>query len=78
MGVQVLAVDPDAWYGGRRWLFYELSQPTEDEALRVDLYAMVSFHDGGMTFLNVFADMPPNEDFDAMLSLITGGPDAPQ
>lgn len=78
MGIEVNYVEPEAWYGGRRWTFYELSQPAAGDEPQVDLYTLVGFGDGGMSFLNFFCDMPANEDFDAMLSLIIGGPDAPQ
>jgi hypothetical protein len=78
-GVNVLWSEPNAQYGGRRWLMYGLSSTgADDEGAEADELALVTFGDGGMTFLDVFYDMPPNEDIDAMLSLITGGPDAPQ
>lgn len=78
MGVEILHVEMNAQYGGRRWILYELLYPEDDSTGPIELLTLVNFGNGGMTFLNVFSDQPANEDLDAMLSLITGGPDAPQ
>lgn len=80
MGVEISYSEVDAWYGGRRWMIYDLLYPNdEDSDSPVLLLAMVNLdEDNGLTFINVFSDQPVNEDFDAMLSLLIGGPDAPQ
>jgi hypothetical protein len=79
-GVEIVSRDLDAQYGGRPWLFYHLRHPgLEAGDAAIDLFTMINFDESaGLTFLNVFPDMPASEDFDAMLSLVTGGPDAPQ
>jgi hypothetical protein len=77
--VEVLDRDLDAEYGGRPWLLYNLRHPGVEDSGPIELYTLINFDEtGGMTMLNFFADLPVNEDFDGMLSLITGGPEAPQ
>ena len=76
-GVEILYSELEAQYGGHRWLLYGLLYPGSDGSDDVQMLTLLNF-DYGLTFLNVFSDEPANEDLDAMLSLITGGPDAPQ
>lgn len=77
-GVEVVYAEPEVWYGGRRWMVYNLLAHDEEEDAPLEVVTLVNLDSGGLLFFNFFYDTPVNEDFDGMLSLILGGPDAPQ